>query len=100
MSTLLVEPPSSVYVSPQVAAPVQLTLPFEESSPESPREAEVGQQATAVVESPSQDARRLGKTVKIGGVMLQLLRSYGITDQEIAEGIERYELKMNAGIAS
>ncbi|MCR9292797.1 MAG: hypothetical protein NXI32_08760 [bacterium] len=33
---------------------------------------------------------RLGKPVRLGSVMLELLRSYGISEEEIAEGLQRY----------
>ena len=36
---------------------------------------------------------RLGKTFRVGSVMLRLLKSYGITDEEIAEGIASYQAK-------
>ncbi len=36
---------------------------------------------------------RLGKPVRLGAVMLKLLKSYGITDEEIAEGIAAYAAK-------
>lgn len=36
---------------------------------------------------------RLGTPVRLGAVMLKLLKSYGITDEEIAEGIAAYAAK-------
>ena len=36
------------------------------------------------------DGERLGRPVRIGSVMIRLLRGYGITDQEISEGLARY----------
>ena len=36
---------------------------------------------------------RLGMPVRLGAVMLKLLKSYGITDEEIAEGIAAYAAK-------
>ena len=38
-------------------------------------------------------AGRVGSDVRIGTVMLQLLKSYGITDEEIAAGLESYAKK-------
>ena len=40
---------------------------------------------------------RLGMPVRLGAVMLKLLKSYGITDKEIAEGVAAYAAK--AGLA-
>ena len=40
---------------------------------------------------------RLGIPVRLGAVMLKLLKSYGITDEEIAEGVASYAAK--AGLA-
>jgi len=40
---------------------------------------------------------RLGMPVRLGAVMLKLLKSYGITDEEIAEGIAACAAK--AGLA-
>lgn len=41
--------------------------------------------------------QRIGKTVRLGSVMIKLLKSYGITDDEIAEGMAAYAA--NAGLA-
>ena len=40
---------------------------------------------------------RLGIPARLGAVMLKLLKSYGITDEEIAEGVAAYAAK--AGLA-
>ena len=40
---------------------------------------------------------RLGIPARLGAVMLKLLKSYGITDEEISEGIAAYAAK--AGLA-
>ena len=40
---------------------------------------------------------RLGKPVRLGAVMVKLLKSYGITDEEIAEGMAAYAAQ--AGLA-
>ena len=37
---------------------------------------------------------RLGMPVRLGAVMLKLLKSYGITEEEIAEGVAAYASKM------
>ena len=39
---------------------------------------------------------RIGKTFRVGSVMFRLLKSYGITDEEIAEGIAQYTAKRSA----
>ncbi len=36
---------------------------------------------------------RLAKPVRLGAVMFQLLRSYGVTDEEIAQGLAAYAAK-------
>jgi hypothetical protein len=41
--------------------------------------------------------QRIGKTVRLGAVMIKLLKSYGITDDEIAAGMAAYAA--NAGLA-
>jgi hypothetical protein len=33
---------------------------------------------------------RIGKPVRLGAVMIKLLKSYGITDEEIADGLATY----------
>jgi hypothetical protein len=45
-------------------------------------------EATSVQEALVGD--RLGQPFRIGAVMFRLLKSYGITDEEIAEGIAAY----------
>lgn len=46
------------------------------------------------------NSQRLGKPVKIGATMLQLLRRYGITEAEIAQGIAAYAQKHCSSCAS
>ena len=43
---------------------------------------------------------RLGREVKIGGIMIKLLKRYGITDSEIQEGLDRYAQRNCTQIAS
>lgn len=38
---------------------------------------------------------RIGKPFRVGAVMFRLLKSYGITDEEIAEGAARFAAKRN-----
>lgn len=53
------------------------------------------QQPVALVCAPSAaSGTRLGIPVRLGAVMLKLLKSYGITDEEIAEGVAAYASKM------
>ncbi len=50
-------------------------------------------QHVATQHSATQDARdsqRIGKPVRLGAVMIKLLKSYGISDEEIAEGLAAY----------
>ena len=42
---------------------------------------------------------RIAEPVRIGGVMIKLLKRYGITDDEIAAGLAAYANKTAAGIA-
>ena len=39
---------------------------------------------------------RIGKPFRIGAVMFRLLKSYGISDEEIADGIAQYSAKRTA----
>lgn len=39
---------------------------------------------------------RIAKPFRVGAVMFRLLKSYGITDEEIAEGIAQYSAKQEA----
>jgi hypothetical protein len=40
---------------------------------------------------------RIGKPFRVGAVMFRLLKSYGISDLEIAEGIAQYGNKVASG---
>jgi hypothetical protein len=56
-------------------------------------EAEVVCQQTATPTFAPVAGTRLGMPVRLGAVMLKLLKSYGITDEEIAEGVAAYAAK-------
>ncbi len=43
---------------------------------------------------------RIAKPVRIGSVMIKLLKRYGITDAEIAEGVANYARKHQQAMAS
>lgn len=43
--------------------------------------------------STQPDRSRLGQPVRMGTMMIKLLKRYGITDAEIAEGLESYARK-------
>lgn len=43
---------------------------------------------------------RIGKEVRLGSVMIRLLKSYGITDDEILEGVASYARKQQLSRAS
>ena len=43
---------------------------------------------------------RIAKPVRMGAVMIKLLKRYGITDQEIAEGVANYARKHQNALAS
>ena len=62
-------------------------------------ESEVACQPTAQVAfvPSSINEARIGKPVRLGAVMIKLLKSYGITDEEIAEGMAAYAAQ--AGLA-
>ncbi len=55
--------------------------------------------ASVVSKSATKSATetRLGKPVRLGAVMIKLLKSYGITDEEIAAGMAAYAA--NDGLA-
>ena len=57
-----------------------------------PRPADASSAMRVSRPTPVQAAKsgRLGKPVRLGSVMLELLRSYGISEEEIAEGLQRY----------
>ncbi|MEM8735127.1 MAG: hypothetical protein AAGG44_12935, partial [Planctomycetota bacterium] len=46
------------------------------------------------------DPSRIAKPARIGTVMMKLLKSYGITDEEIQAGLEAYASKHQVGLAS
>lgn len=43
---------------------------------------------------------RFAQPVRMGAVMIKLLKRYGITDQEIAEGVANYARKHQSAMAS
>ncbi|MEO8272322.1 MAG: hypothetical protein ABI557_21620 [Aureliella sp.] len=43
---------------------------------------------------------RIAQPVRMGAVMIKLLKRYGITDQEIAEGVANYARKHQQALAS
>lgn len=43
---------------------------------------------------------RIAQPVRMGSVMIKLLKRYGITDQEIAEGVANYARKHQQALAS
>ena len=54
----------------------------------------VSRQPTTPTFAPSRViGKRLGMPVRLGAVMIKLLKSYGITDEEIAEGMAAYAAK-------
>jgi len=52
--------------------------------------------ASSLATSSLATETRLGMPVRLGAVMLKLLKSYGITDEEIAEGLAAYAAKSGA----
>ena len=51
-------------------------------------------EATSLSEAMVGD--RIGKPFRVGSVMFRLLKSYGISDEEIADGIAQYTAKKSA----
>jgi hypothetical protein len=43
---------------------------------------------------------RIARPVRMGAVMIKLLKRYGITDAEIAEGVANYARKHQTAVAS
>ncbi|MEM7474692.1 MAG: hypothetical protein AAF483_06845 [Planctomycetota bacterium] len=92
----------------------QLLLPFEtewaseEWQPETEQQEFSGWEETVI---PSKDPRPtvagafpkaepgLNEPVKMGAFMMQLLKSYGITDEEIQEGLANYAMKQAVATA-
>ncbi len=68
-----VEEPAAVLVAPAVQVARETLKP-------------VAKATTSVLPARATEAR-IGQPVKIGVVMIKLLKSYGITDEEIAEGL-------------
>ncbi len=70
---------------------------FSDADPVQEFEAEVDlviRQPAAPTFAPSPaTGKRLGMPVRLGAVMLKLLKSYGITDEEIAAGVAAYAAK-------
>ena len=85
----------------QQAQPEQLCFEWQENSPvsESTPTASDSLSSSAVQQFPGAD-QRYGKPVRIGAVMIKLLKSYGITDEEIACGLANYARKHATSLAS
>lgn len=85
--------PRRAAARPSVARPAA-ERPLAADGPAAAAVAEPTLVPTAAVEATSvQEALvgdRLGQPFRIGAVMFRLLKSYGITDEEIAEGIAAY----------
>lgn len=69
-----------VRVAQRVAQPARVAQPVA-------KVAEPG--IESAIAARSSDAR-IGKPVRLGAVMIKLLKSYGITDEEIADGLATY----------
>jgi hypothetical protein len=62
-----------------------------ESAPTEPQRGQETQPVKLLSQLP--EFRRGGGEIRIGSVMIRLLKSYGITDAEIAEGVANYARK-------
>lgn len=101
MSTLFAE--SSV-------VPSQLFLPFAqpESEPEVAVENPTSGSTAATTEEPAKivcrvaedGTKRISEPVRVGTVMIKLLKRYGITDEEISQGLQDYAAKHQVATAS
>ena len=92
----------ATFESPQVASQQFFPWVFDEEADydysaaepteEIEAETEVACQPTAQVAFVPSSIKetRIGKPVRLGAVMIKLLKSYGITDDEIAEGMAAY----------
>ncbi len=75
-----VQPSVKTAPSAQPVAPAQ-----PQPTPAAPKTAPVPPRKTSVKPAPTKS--RVGDTTKLGVVMLRLLKSYGISDEEIIEGL-------------
>ncbi|MCA9132107.1 MAG: hypothetical protein KDA45_03100 [Planctomycetales bacterium] len=86
------------------ATQTQATQPQAAQTQATQPQATTTKRVQLAVRSPLPDggcARRAPETpVRLGAVMLQLLKSYGVTDQEIEEGLANYAQKNRPALAS
>jgi hypothetical protein len=104
--------PKSKALAPASAAPkapVSASVPVAASSPapSAAVSAAASTAASAVVKDPAPQNHlsftsdgRIAHPVRIGSVMIKLLKRYGITDAEIAEGVANYARKHQTAVAS
>ncbi len=83
------------------APATQLTFPWVQADDEativakSPVSPNAGAEITEVAPSLTDalEGDRIGRPFKMGSVMFRLLKSYGITDEEIAAGVAAYNAR-------
>ena len=91
-------------VSPSAVVEITNLPPQAAAIGTAPVESRVTSSAAAVEEvAPSLTAAlqgdRIGRPFKMGSVMFRLLKSYGITDEEIAAGVAAYNARKAAAVA-
>ncbi len=122
MSTVEIEPVATQMLLP-FALPASTSAACETPARESPTRVSAARAATTTpvrplcqqidrvahrpVEGEGRDAQPTLRTgtpgnqpVRLGSLMIRLLKSYGVTDAEIADGLEAYALKQQASLAS
>ncbi len=87
---------SESIVSESCVTAVRTTVPCSEARPALASSALGAEPANSV--SEAMDGDRIGRPFRVGAVMFRLLKSYGITDQEIADGIAQYQAKRAAAV--
>ena len=99
---------SSATIESPVAATGQLFFVWDEPAEATPPAAATPAAAPLAAAPAAVAAERLRLTpqgriaepVRIGAVMIKLLKRYGISDAEIAEGVASYARKHQRGLAS
>lgn len=80
------EKETTIQPSVKTAPPAQPIAPAQpQPTPAAPKAASITARKTSVKPAPTKS--RVGDTTKLGVVMLRLLKSYGISDEEIIEGL-------------
>lgn len=95
--------------SPVAASQLHFTWFDQDELPASPKQSEKSKPAERVEPSVTTPVPgrlsftpegRVAQPVRMGAVMIKLLKRYGITDAEIAEGVANYARKYQSALAS